>query len=224
MYVLPADGTDQSFDSDGTIGGAVRWAQDWFVGQTGGRRRVRFDTFQGALDITFLRTTRSDAEYVMMGVRIRDAVASDIVAAGFTDPGKIYSVFFGGGSPRSGGSIPCGQGARPGKMSALYLACLLERSDIQSLIPIHGLSKIVGMGTIHEIFHNLGAVPDCAAHQTDAGHASDDPRDIMVPSFSLQLATYRDESFLPLLDAGRDDYYEHTKSGCLDIASSPFLE
>jgi hypothetical protein len=77
---------------------------------------------------------------------------------------------------------------------------------------------------IHEIFHNLGAVPDCAPHKTDVGHASDDPRDIMVSSFSLQLATYREESFVPLLDVRRDDYYEHTNIGCLDIARSAFLD
>jgi len=223
MYVLPSDGVDRSFDSDGTISGAVQWARNWFVDQTGGRRRVRFDTFRGELDITFLRTDRSDAQYVSMGVRIRDAVAADIVAAGFTDTTKIYSVFFGGGSPRSGGSIPCGQGAQPGNMSAVYLACLLERTDVQGLIPVHGLSKILGMVSIHEIFHNLGAVPDCAPHVASA-HASDDPRDIMVASGSVQLATYREGSFVPLLDAGRDDYYEHARSGCVDIALSAFLE
>jgi hypothetical protein len=82
----------------------------------------------------------------------------------------------------------------------------------------------MGMGLIHEIFHNLGAVPDCAAHETDVRHATDDPRDIMVSSFSLQLATYREESFVPLLDIRRDEYYEHTNSGCLDIARSAFLD
>ena len=221
MYVLPRDGADQSFDTDGTISGAVQWARSWFVDQTDGRR-VRFDTFQGTVDITFLRTDRTDAEYVSMGVRIRDGVAADLVAAGFTQGTKIYSVFFGGGSPRFG-SIPCAQGARPGNMSAVYLACLLERSDIQALIPVHGLSKMLGMGAIHEVFHNLGAVPDCAPHHVNA-HASDDPRDIMVSSFSVQLNTFREPGFVPLLDAGRDDYYAHANRGCLDIAGSAVLD
>jgi hypothetical protein len=121
MYVLPVDGVDRRFDSDGTIAGAVRWARDWFVNQTGGARRVRFDTFLGEVDITFLRTNRSDAEYVSMGVRKRDAVAADITGAGFSDTTKIYSVFFGGGSPHSASPIPCRQGARPGNMSGIYL-------------------------------------------------------------------------------------------------------
>jgi hypothetical protein len=222
MYVLPRDGMDQSFDLDGTISGAVQWARNWFVGQTGGRR-IRFDTFQGAADITFLRTNRTDAEYVSMGVRIREGIAADLVAAGFTDATKIYSVFFGGGSPRFG-SIPCAQGSRPGNMSGVYLACLLERPDIQALVPVHGLSKILGMGAIHEVFHNLGAVPDCAPHQVDAGHSSDDARDIMVSSLSGQLAAFRESGFVPLLDAGRDDYYAHANRGCLDIAGSAVLE
>lgn len=222
MYVLPADGFDQSFDTNGTIAGAVEWARSWFSGQTGGRR-IRFDTFQGVLDVTFLRTSRSDADYVSMGNRIRDGVAADVAAAGFTNPTKIYSVFFGGGSPRHG-SIPCAQGASPGNMSALYLACLFERSDIQPLIAVHGLSKILGMGAIHESLHNLGAVPDCAPNKVDVGHVSDDPRDIMVASFSRQLDTYRDAGFVPLLDTGRDDYYQHANSGCPDVVRSAFLD
>ena len=157
VYMLPADGVDQSLDTNGTVAGAVEWARSWFSGQTGGRR-VRFDTAQGALDVTFLRTTRSDAEYVSMGNRIRDGVAADLAAAGFATPTKIYSVFFGGGSPRHG-SIPCGQGARPGTMSALYLACLLERSDIQPLIAVHGLAKILGMGAITKSFTTSAPFP-----------------------------------------------------------------
>lgn len=222
IYVLPRDGLDQSFDTDGTIGGAIQWARNWFAEQTGGRR-VRFDTFQGAVDITFLRTNRTDAEYVSMGVRIRDGLVTDLAAAGFTEATKTYAVFFGGGSPRFG-SIPCAQGGRPGNMSAVYLACLLERSDIQALVPTHGLSKILGMGAIHEVIHNLGAVPDCAPHQIDGGHSSDDPRDIMVSSLSQQLATFREPGFVPLLDAGRDDYYAHANRGCVDIAGSTVLE
>lgn len=76
---------------------------------------------------------------------------------------------------------------------------------------------------IHEVFHNLGAVPSCAPHY-EAAHTSDDPRDIMVASGSAQLSTFRDASFLPILDVGRDDYYQHTNPNCLDIARSPFFE
>jgi hypothetical protein len=57
-----------------------------------------------------------------------------------------------------------------------------------------------------------------------SAHASDDPRDIMVASGSTQLATFREGSFVPLLDAGRDDYYGHARGGCVDISMSAFLE
>jgi len=220
IYVLPSDGADQNFDIDGTLSGSMQLAQNWFAGQTNGRH-VRFDTYRGTLDITFVRLTRSDAQFLSFGMAIREAIAADLTAVGFTNQQKIYAVFYGGGSPRSGVQIPCGQGAYP--VAAIYLACLLDRSDIQALIPVHGLSKILGLGMIHEVFHNLGVVPSCAPHYA-ASHSADDPRDIMVASLSGQLGTYRTESFLPLLDAGRDDYYEHTNRGCLDIARSAFLE
>lgn len=222
MYVLPADGTDRTFDSDGTINAAMQLAQNWFAGQTG-NRHIRYDTYQGALDITFLRLTRSDGQLLSFGLGIRDALQADVVAAGFRDPKKIYAVFYGGGSPRFGVQIPCGQGGSPGAMGAIYLACLLERTDIQTLIPVHGLPKILGLGIIHEVFHNLGAVPACAPHAA-ASHASDDTRDIMVASLSTQLSTYRDAGFLPMLDVGRDDYYGHANVSCLDIAKSTFIE
>ena len=220
IYVLPSDGADQSFDIDGTLSGSMQLAQNWFAGQTNGRR-VRYDTYRGALDITFVRLSRSDAQFLSFGMAIREALAADLAAVGFTNQQKIYAVFYGGGSPRSGVQIPCGQGAYP--VAAIYLACLLDRSDIQSLIPVHGLAKILGLGMIHEVFHNLGAVPSCAPHYA-ASHSGDDPRDIMVASLSGQLGMYRTGDFVPLLDAGRDDYYEHRNRGCLDMASSTFLE
>lgn len=224
MYVLPSDGVDQRLDSDGTVDAAIQLARDWVVAQTNNSRRVRFDTYQGALDITFFQSGRSDTEYVSLGVRIREALAADLAAAGFSHPRKIYALFYGGGSSSSGAQIACAQSGRPGSLSAVYVGCLLERSDIQALIAVHGLPKILGIGMIHEVFHALGAVPDCAPHQIAAGHASDDPRDIMVTSLSAQLASFRDPGFLPLLDAGRDDYYAHTNRGCLDLADSTFLE
>lgn len=70
------------------------------------------------------------------------AIHADLLAAGFTDAQKIYAVFFGGGSPRFG-QIPCGQGGYP--VAAIYLACMLERSDFQPLIQVHGLSKILDL-------------------------------------------------------------------------------
>jgi hypothetical protein len=222
MYVLPSGGLDRGPDFDSTISASIQLARDWVIAQTNDRHSVRFDMYRGSLDLTVVRLGRPDSEYVSMGVRIREALEADLTAVGFNQPSKIYAVFYGGGSARGGVQIACGQAGRPGRMSFAYVECLLERPDLQALIPVHGLPKILGMIIIHEIFHALGAVPDCAPHQV-AAHVSDDPRDVMVASGSAQLSTFRDPGFLPVLDAGRDDYYAHGNSGCLDLVNSPFF-
>lgn len=70
-------------------------------------------------------------------------------------------------------------------------------------------------GMLHEIFHGLGAVADCAPHHTRAGHSSDDPRDLMYAG---------DEPWVPsILDINDDDYFGHSRPSCLDLDESPFL-
>src|SRR5215216_1343977 len=55
MYVLPSDGIDYNLDTNGSIASSVAATQKWFVAQTGGTRRLRFDTSSGELDISFFR-------------------------------------------------------------------------------------------------------------------------------------------------------------------------
>jgi hypothetical protein len=69
---------------------------------------------------------------------------------------------------------------------------------------------------LHEVLHTIGLVPQCAPHHTRSGHVSDDPTDLMYAG---------DEPWTPAaLDVGRDDYFEAGVSGCLDLATSPYLE
>jgi hypothetical protein len=69
---------------------------------------------------------------------------------------------------------------------------------------------------LHELVHTVGVVPTCAPHHTQSGHVSDDPRDLMYAGP------------LPwnpsILDIGRDDYYGHGRTSCLDLARSAFLD
>mgnify|MGYP007116556061 FL=1 len=68
---------------------------------------------------------------------------------------------------------------------------------------------------LHETLHSLGAVATCAPNHTRAGHVSDDPRDLMYAG---------DKPWRPtMIDVGRDDYFDHGRTGCLDIADSPYL-
>src|SRR5262249_13402169 len=71
MYVLPSDGVDQQLDINGTIATSVAAFQKWLAGQTRGQR-LRLDTYQRTLNITFFRLSRSDAQISSFGAFVRD--------------------------------------------------------------------------------------------------------------------------------------------------------
>jgi hypothetical protein len=217
MYVLPSDATDTNLDTNGAIASSVAAAQKWFVAQTRGTRRLRFDTSNGQLDISFLRLARTDAEIAGSGAYVRDQIQSEINTAGFNHPEKIYAVYYGGSS-----TYACGGGAWPptlaGNVVALYL-----RGRPPGARPCagHGLAASGDLpgywefSLIHEFFHTLGAVAACAPHHTRSGHVSDDPRDLMYAG---------DRPWRPsMLDVGNDDYFNHN-TGCLDVAKSVFID
>src|SRR5262245_36560524 len=60
IYVVPSDGVDRSFDTDGTIAASVSNFEAWLRNQTGGPG-LRLDTYQGQLDVSFFRLAESDA-------------------------------------------------------------------------------------------------------------------------------------------------------------------
>ena len=217
MYVLPSDGIDYNLDTNGAIASSVAATQKWFAAQTRGTRRLRFDTSNGELDISFFRLARTDAAIAGFGAYVRDQIQLEINAAGFNHPEKIYAVYYGGSSTHA-----CGGGAWPptltGNVVALYL-----RGRPPGARPCAGHALAASgdlpgyweFSLIHEFFHTLGAVAACAPHHTRSGHVSDDPRDLMYAG---------DRPWRPsMLDVGNDDYFNHN-TGCLDVAKSVFID
>jgi len=215
MYVLPNDGIDQNRDTDGTIATSVAAFQRWLERESGGKR-LRTDTFQGALDITFVRLAQTDAAIASSGAFVRDRIEGALRAAGFNDPKKIYAVYYGGSS-----NFACGGGPWPprlvGSVAAIYLRgtppnaapCSTNRFASSETAPGY-----LEFSMLHEIFHALGVVATCAPHYVLDGHTSDDPMDLMYAGpLSWQPSQ---------LDTNRDDYYRHG-TPCLDVAKSVFL-
>jgi hypothetical protein len=217
MYVLPSDGIDYNLDTNGSIASSVAATQKWFAAQTAGTRRLRFDTSNGELDISFFRLARTDAAIAGFGAYVRDQIQRDINAAGFNHPEKIYAVYYGGSSTHA-----CGGGAWPptlvGNVVALYLrgGPPGARPCASNVLATSGdVPGYWEFSLIHEFFHTLGAVAACAPHHTRAGHVSDDPRDLMYAG---------DRPWRPsMLDVGNDDYFNH-HTDCLDVAKSVFID
>ena len=215
VYVVPADGADRSFDTDGTVAASVGNWQRWFESQTLGGG-LRLDTSGGELDVSFHRLAETNAALGGRGVFLRDAIEQALRAAGFNRPDKVYAVYYDGSS-----TAACGGGAwpptLPGNVGAVYL-----RATYAAGVPCYDPSlsrqglQIMDFAVLHEVLHTMGFVPTCAPHHTRSGHVSDDPRDLMYAG---------DEPWRPaVLDVGQDDYYHGHILGCRELAESPYLE
>ena len=215
LYVLPSDGQDQQLDTNGVIDRSVAAFQAWFERQGG--RRVRIDTFQGLLDITFVRLNRTDASIKATGAFVRDELERELRALGLDDPHKIYAIYYGGGS-----TFACGGGAWPptliGDTAALYLLGTPPGAQPCSLNEFAQSADTPGyweFGMLHELLHTVGVVATCAPTHTLSGHVSDDPRDLMWAG---------NQPWVPsLLDVNRNDYFRSRPGRCLDLQDSVFM-
>lgn len=213
VYATPADGVDHGLDTDGSLAGSFGSAQAWFEEHTG--QRFRLDTIGGEPDIEFLRLSKSDAEIAdALGFAL-DRIADEYKASRSMRPDKLYLFYYDGTSRHSCGSANYGE-----PESALYL----HGQDARGGPPCDSNSFSSGearyweFSALHELVHNLGFVARCAPNHTSPtypGHVSDSPLDLMWLG---------DQPWSPTtVDLGRDDYYEHTASGCPDLSESPYL-
>ena len=218
LYAVPADGTDRGFDTDRTIHRTVSSWQRWFTGQANGRR-FRLDTFQGALDIAFVRLARTEAQYAGYGIAMRDSLEKDLAALGFNSPTKAYAVYFDGINTTACGSAPRPP-ALPGRVAGLYLkgtppgapGCATN-AFAASATAAPGYLEFV---MVHEILHILGIVDAAAPNHAFDGHVGNDPRDLMYAGVQPWAPS--------LLDATRTNYFNTTSlGGLINLAQSPYL-
>jgi hypothetical protein len=240
MYVVTSDGADGSLDTNGKICNSVINFTSWMKSQSGGRS-IRLDTKGGALDIQFVRLTKTDAQMkgtanvadVDTGIAyLRDRIERELKNGGLLAAQKLYAVYYGGSSTWS-----CGGGAYPpglvGQVGALYLngappgapAC-----NTNVLGKTGGPPGYLDYAMLHEIVHTLGFVASGAPHQHSAGHVADlgatQSRDLMYaarPGTSDPGWGTNDPAGL-ILDIGHDDYFDHGQAGLLDLAKSAFIE
>ncbi len=165
---MSVDGIDRGLDTNGTIENSILSAENWLGPKIG--LVHRWDTWNGRLDIVFVRSTMSDAEMAVQGYPA--SVEGELHKAGLSDSTKRYIVYVEG----RGGSRACGQ-AR-GKVAMLYLLGECATTVFASATEPPAVWEL---NMLHELFHVAGAVnPAAPDYATDcsAGHLSD-PNDIM---------------------------------------------
>jgi hypothetical protein len=234
VYVLPSDQVDEQFDINGSIATSVAAAQKWLSLKSDGQS-LRFDTHRGALDISYVRLKKTDAQMIQEAEQqfgsaafLREIIENELHARGFNDDGTLYVAYYGGSSPHACGGASHPPDGPQGNVVALYLW-----GAPAGAIPCHNNSFAVNedspgyweFALVHEVFHALGAVPNpaspsvpdhCAPHSTGSGHVSDSPSDLMYAG---------SQPWVPsLLDIGNDDYFNHGDPTCTDLARSVFLQ
>ena len=219
IYAIPSDGEDRGYDVDGSIAASVDVATQWMSDQTGGMP-FRLDTANGALDVTFVQLDSTDEDLAAEGDFIRDEIEAQVEARGFDDGRKYYFVFYDGTADDR-----CGGASWPPELLGHVVAIYLKGQIDDPEAPDCDENAFAGPGDspgyrefsfLHEIFHGLGAVPECAPNHTRAGHTGDLPNDLMYAG---------DDDWVPdTLDPGFDDYWGHGSEDCLDMATSGYLE
>jgi len=212
IYAVPKDGIDRNLDNDGTIVNIVASAQEWLKGETGGRS-LNLVGGEESPTIEFFELSRTEQELENLpDDEISYQIEYEARAEGFDKPGVINVIFLEGTEPDR---MTCGAAPSPDTAPA-NSATLFLQSDCQEF-PFAGPGEEAGfweMIFMHEIFHALGAVLDCAPN-ADAGHV-DDPRDLMYGGET-------DWDYPVRLDIDHDDYYGTGRSACYDTARSPYL-
>jgi len=232
VYVLPKDRADETLDLNGSITTSLSAINNWFDKESGGQKLV-FDTYNGALDISFVRLTKTDAEMQAAAQAIgspaymREVIESELHSRGFNRDGRIYLAYYGGTSTWACGGASFPPDGPNGNVVALYL-----KGTPPGAIPCannafakdENSPKYWEFAALHEVFHSLGMVPNpasasipdyCAPNNNETSHVGDNPNDIMYAGPLPWTPS--------ILDFGRDDYFKHNKAGCPDLADSVFL-
>ena len=214
VYLLPSDTDDLEIDTNGSMRRSITAIQDWLSDESDGYS-LRVDTFQGEIDVSFIRIDKTQFEVFNENPKPVTVVASELLARGFNKDERVYAVYYGGFSELG----ICGRGGTIG--SGRIAVTHLGRNCPASLASHNAEPKFSDYTMIHEIMHSLGAVPSCApnsdAHDGDLrGHVDDWDIDLMW-------GQGHSEDTRLSLDLGRDDYFDHDNEGCPDVADSPFL-
>lgn len=225
VYVIPQDGVDDGYDYRGQIATQVALAQRWVKEQV--NRRLRFDTFGGALDITFVRMSLTAAGFkqAIQGtnatVSKQVPVFGQLLASGLTTPGKLYVLFYGGsnfnGDCQSFGggqvtTLVLKEGPPDAAQTALtpcgYMPLQVADGPFRQANEVATVASTL----VHEVFHSVGMVPACALNSHPTTHLTPISSDIMAFD-GTGYSTYT-------LDTPRNQYYGHDRKDCPDLAKS----
>jgi hypothetical protein len=221
IYVIPSDGEDRQLDVDGTLVRSVGSFRNWFSQRSNGLA-FRFDTFQGALDVTFYRLSRTNTEMVAFGAFVVTQLQQELRNAGRIDLNKVYIVYYDGGS-----TYACGGAAWPprvpGQMAAMYLRGTpggVQCGAQPFVTSSTQFPRYWEFAMLHDLVHTLGIVAETAPNHTSAYPAHVPERNDLMYSGPASWIT----DATTVIDVGGDDYFgPGVPPGVTTLATSPFV-
>jgi hypothetical protein len=215
IYAVPANGVDYGRDLTTLVPYAINSANRWLASQI--RRKFRIDTYEGHLDITFVRLPNTEEFYESAGGFKLSQIETDMASALAQQPNKKYIVLYEGGDSRT-----CGEGFVGGATAAVYLRGLENLGSASCFSQPWASSPVDPPGyhefvVLHEIAHTLGAVSAGAPNYVPLAHVGDTPEDLMYTG----LAPWSPA----IVDYGRNDYYNPRglPGELVNLAFSPYL-
>lgn len=221
VYAVPADAPDRFAERAAPMLSDLASIEAWWQAQDP-TRRPRFDLLggdcdarMGRLDVSRVRLPREAAYYAEPRQGFERIVADiEGMPLAFSAPEKKYLVYYDGPVQRRPicGTSPLGP-ARANASSVVYLDSLCGQ-DL-------GRGGEAASVAVHELLHNLAALPCKHPCAGNPAHACDSWQDILYPS--VENGTLLDRLFL---DVGHDDYYglAMPTGSSFDLRESPFLE
>ena len=213
IYVLPRGTPDRGLDTGLPIANSVAAFQGWLRRASG--LQIRFDQYDGVLDVSFFELSRSDSEMRSLGPYIVTEIESQLRLAGQIRLDKRYLVYYDGGS-----SSVCGGAAWPPTVIGQTAAMYLRACDAGPLAAApDDAPGYWEFAALHDLIHTLGVVSTEAPHHTSGSPAHvPEPNDLM---YGGGTAPWEPTT----VDVDNDDYFASRLDGGLaNLAENPFVE
>lgn len=217
LYATPSDGPDRFSTFASPIATDISAMDEWWRGQDSART-PRFDLFAfpgcttrfGDLDLGFARLPRPGSAYADLNLQ---QLNTDLAA--FAPQNVKNLVYYDGPTTEP---FVCGTSSRSAQSGGIVgFSYVWLQADCDVDV---GSGNLTAEVAVHELTHNLGAVPTGAPHECPApndGHVCDSTSDLLYPFVTSGASLTRE-----ILDVGRDDYYGHSGSWW-DVQDSQWL-
>lgn len=180
IYAVPYDKLDRQLDANGTLTTSIQSFHNWFRQKS--NLQIRFDRFNGEVDITFYRFGLTDQELRPWSLDLVLNLEKELKAANLIKEDKIYLIYYDGSS-----SEACGGASWPphiqGQSAALYLRGEPSTTSCGSRSFVNSATdfpRYWEFAALHDLLHVFGIVSRNAPNHMDEYPAHvDEPVDLM---------------------------------------------